>query len=42
MTLEEKIGQLVQYNDTGDASTALPAKVRRGEMAAVTPRSPIM
>ena len=34
MTLEEKIGQLVQYNDTGDASPAPPAK---GDKAAYSP-----
>jgi beta-glucosidase len=39
MTLEEKIGQLVQYNDTGDASPALPAKVQQGAMAAVNPET---
>ena len=37
MTLEEKIGQLVQYNDTGDSSPAQPAKVQQGAMAAVNP-----
>ncbi len=35
MTLDEKIGQLVQYNDTGDAATADGAKA--GAIAAVNP-----
>ena len=39
MTLEEKIGQLVQYNDTGEASPALPDKVERGALAAVNPET---
>ncbi|MGA2755371.1 MAG: beta-glucosidase BglX [Terracidiphilus sp.] len=39
MTLEEKIGQLVQYNDTGDASPAPPAKGKQGAIAAVNPES---
>ena len=39
MTLEEKIGQLVQYNDTGDISPAQPAKVQQGAMAAVNPET---
>jgi len=39
MTLEEKIGQLVQYNDTGDAATpaAQPAAKKPGALAAVNP-----
>ena len=38
MTLDEKIGQLVQYNDTGDAvSTAEPAKP--GALAAANPNA---
>jgi beta-glucosidase len=42
MTLEEKIGQLVQYNDTGDAASAdapaaQPSVGKSGEMAAVNP-----
>ena len=39
MTLEEKIGQLVQYNDTGDALPAPPAKGDQGVFAAVNPES---
>ena len=39
MTLDEKIGQLVQYNDTGDASPAPPAKGKQGPIAAVNPES---
>jgi beta-glucosidase len=42
MTLDEKIGQLVQYNDTGDAApaeakAAQPAVDKAGVMAAVNP-----
>jgi beta-glucosidase len=43
MTLEEKIGQLVQYNDTGDAAAvvaqpaAQPDLAKSGQMAAVNP-----
>jgi beta-glucosidase len=37
MTLEEKIGQLVQYNDTGDASPAPAAEGKQGAIAAVNP-----
>jgi beta-glucosidase len=39
MTLEEKIGQLVQYNDTGEASPAPPDKVGQGALAAVNPET---
>ncbi|MGB6743985.1 MAG: glycoside hydrolase family 3 N-terminal domain-containing protein [Terracidiphilus sp.] len=44
MTLEEKIGQLVQYNDTGDAPPAQapgpqPAAVKPGAIAAVNPET---
>ncbi|MGC1463069.1 MAG: beta-glucosidase BglX [Terracidiphilus sp.] len=39
MTLEEKIGQLVQYNDTGDAPAALPTAPKQGAMAAVNPET---
>jgi beta-glucosidase len=39
MTLEEKIGQLVQYNDTGDVSPAPPAKGDQGAIAAINPES---
>jgi beta-glucosidase len=38
MTLEEKIGQLVQYNDTGDAPAAVPA-AQAGGIAAVNPEA---
>ena len=38
MTLEEKIGQLVQYNDTGDASPVPPAP-KQGALAAVNPET---
>jgi beta-glucosidase len=37
MTLEEKIGQLVQYNDTGDASPAPAAGGKQGLIVAVNP-----
>jgi beta-glucosidase len=38
MTLEEKIGQLVQYNDTGNASTAQsPVADKQGAMDALNP-----
>jgi beta-glucosidase len=37
MTLEEKIGQLVQYNDTGDASPAPAAGGKQDAIAAVNP-----
>ena len=37
MTLEEKIGQLVQYNDTGDASPAPAAAGNQGLIVAVNP-----
>src|ERR1017187_4856162 len=39
MTLEEKIGQLVQYNDTSDATPAAAAKVQQRAMAAVNPET---
>ena len=39
MTLEEKIGQLVQYNDTGDASPAPAADAKQGAIAAVNPET---
>jgi beta-glucosidase len=39
MTLEEKIGQLVQYNDTGDASPAPVANAKQGAIAALNPAS---
>jgi beta-glucosidase len=39
MTLEEKIGQLVQYNDTGDASAAPAAGGGPGAIAAVNPET---
>jgi beta-glucosidase len=39
MTLEEKIGQLVQYNDTGDATPAPTAKDAQGAIAAVNPET---
>jgi beta-glucosidase len=38
MTLEEKIGQLVQYNDTGNAAPA-PSADKAGAMAAVNPEA---
>jgi beta-glucosidase len=38
MTLEEKIGQLVQYNDTGDAPATAPA-AQAGGIAAVNPEA---
>ncbi|MDR3725425.1 MAG: beta-glucosidase BglX [Terracidiphilus sp.] len=38
MTLEEKIGQLVQYNDTGDATPA-PSADKAGAMVAVNPEA---
>ena len=34
MTLDEKIGQLVQYNDTGDSPTASPAEAKPADKAA--------
>ena len=42
MTLDEKIGQLVQYNDTGDsptapADTSKPATDKRGVIVAINP-----
>jgi beta-glucosidase len=39
MTLEEKIGQLVQYNDTGDTSPLPPDKGKQGAIAALNPES---
>jgi beta-glucosidase len=39
MTLEEKIGQLVQYNDTGEASPAPAADAKQGAIAAVNPEA---
>lgn len=39
MTLEEKIGQLVQYNDTGEASPGPPTKVKPGAIAAINPET---
>jgi len=44
MTLEEKIGQLVQYNDTGDdpavlAAAGLKAPEKAGTLAAVNPEA---
>jgi beta-glucosidase len=39
MTLEEKIGQLVQYNDTGEASPAPAANGNQGAIAAVNPET---
>jgi beta-glucosidase len=39
MTLEEEIGQLVQYNDTGDASPAPAANAKQGAIAAVNPEA---
>ena len=39
MTLEEKIGQLVQYNDTGDASPVPAAGGKQGPIAAVNPET---
>lgn len=40
MTLEEKIGQLVQYNDTGDEPAATPAaQAKPGGLAAVNPEA---
>lgn len=44
MTLDEKIGQLVQYNDTGDASPPSPASEKpttdqAGGLAAVNPET---
>ena len=39
MTLEEKIGQLVQYNDTGEASPVPVANANQGAMAAVNPEA---
>jgi beta-glucosidase len=39
MTLEEKIGQLVQYNDNGDAIVAPPAAGKQGALAAVNPET---
>ena len=37
MTLEEKIGQLVQYNDTGEASPVPAVDANQGAIAAVNP-----
>ncbi len=39
MTLEEKIGQLVQYNDTGDVSPEPPTRGKQGVIAALNPES---
>ena len=39
MTLEEKIGQLVQYNDTGEASPAPAVNANQGAIAAVNPET---
>ena len=39
MTLEEKIGQLVQYNDTGGATPAPTANANQGGIAAVNPEA---
>jgi beta-glucosidase len=39
MTLEEKIGQLVQYNDTGEAAPAPTANPGQGAIAAVNPET---
>jgi beta-glucosidase len=39
MTLEEKIGQLVQYNDTGEASPVPAAVAKQGAIAAVNPET---
>jgi beta-glucosidase len=39
MTLEEKIGQLVQYNDTGEASPVPTANANQGAIAAVNPET---
>jgi beta-glucosidase len=39
MTLEEKIGQLVQYNDTGEASPVPAVDANQGAIAAVNPET---
>jgi beta-glucosidase len=39
MTVEEKIGQLVQYNDTGEASPVPAANAKQGAIAAVNPET---
>ena len=39
MTIEEKIGQLVQYNDTGEATPAQAADAKQGAIAAVNPET---
>jgi beta-glucosidase len=39
MTLEEKIGQLVQYNDTGEAAPAPTADANKGAIAALNPET---
>ena len=41
MTLEEKIGQLVQYNDTGEASPVPAVDANQGAIAAVNPETAI-
>ena len=39
MTLEEKFGQLVQYNDTGDATPPPPDNGKQGAIAAINPEA---
>lgn len=37
MTLEEKIGQLVQYNDVDSEQTVVPGKIKPGDLMALNP-----
>jgi len=39
MTIEEKIGQLVQYNDTGEASPVPAVDANQGAIAAINPET---